>query len=58
MTKRKDVIKFFKSNGFKMVGGTNHNKLIHPDGRWTMLGRHQEIDNRVFKEMKKQAGLK
>lgn len=58
MTKRKDVIKFFRSHGFEIEGGTNHDRLIHPDGRWTTLGRHQEISNHLFEEMKKQAGLK
>ena len=58
MVKRRDVVKFFKSQGFVIKGGTNHDKLVHPDGRWTILGRHAEIDNDTFKLMKKQAGLK
>lgn len=58
MVKRKDVVKFFKGQGFAIVKGTNHDRLVHPDGRWTTLGRHQEIDNLMFEMMKKQAGLK
>lgn len=58
MVKRKDVVKFFKSQGFVVQGGTNHDRLVHPDGRWTTLGRHKELSNRLFEEMKKQAGLK
>ncbi len=58
MVKRKDVVKLFKAEGFAIVPGTNHDKLVHPDGRWTTLGRHAEINDRLFKEMKKQAGLK
>lgn len=58
MTKRKDVIKFFKSQGFELKKNRNHDKLVHPDGRWTTLGRHTEISNVLFEEMKKQAGLK
>lgn len=58
MVKRKDVIKFFKAYGFKLEHGTNHDKLKHPDGRWTSLGRHAEINDRKFDDMKKQVGLK
>ena len=58
MVKRREVVKFFKSHGFVNMGGTNHDKYVHPDGRWTEIGRHAEIDDVLFKEMKKQAGLK
>lgn len=58
MVKRKDVLNFFISEGFKLKGGTNHDKLVHPDGRWTTIGRHKEINDRLFEEMKKQARLK
>lgn len=30
MVKRREVIKLFKSYGFEIVCGTNHDKLIHP----------------------------
>lgn len=58
MVKRKDVIKFFKAYGFELEHGTNHDRLKHPDGRWTTLGRHVEINDRKFDDMKKQAELK
>lgn len=58
MVKRKDVIKYFKSEGFVLINGTNHDRLVHPDGRKTTLGRHVEINNLLFEEMKKQARLK
>lgn len=58
MVKRKDVIRFFAIRGFVLKGGTNHDRLVHPDGRWTTLGRHREIGDRIFEQMKKQAGLK
>ena len=57
MVKRREVEKFFKEHGFVNVGGTNHDKLRHPDGRWTVLERHGEIPNRRFEDMKKQVGL-
>ena len=58
MVKRKEVEDFFKEHGFENKGGANHDKLQHPDGRWTILGRHREISNLLFERMKKQAGLK
>ena len=58
MTRRKDVLKFFKEQGFELQKGTNHDKLVHPDGRWTVIGRHQEINNKLFERMKKEAEVK
>lgn len=58
MVKRKDVVKFFKAEGFEVQKNKGHDKLVHPDGRWTTLGRHVELGNKLFEEMKKQAGLK
>lgn len=58
MVKRRDVVRFFKNEGFVVMRGTNHDKLVHPDGRRTTLGRHAEIDNLLFEIMKRQAGLK
>ncbi len=58
MVKRKDVIRFFRLRGFSLEKAANHDKLVHPDGRWTVLGRHREIRNRTFEDMKKQVGLK
>lgn len=58
MVKRKDVVRFFTAHGFVNLGGTNHDRYRHPDGRWTVIGRHQEISDRMFEAMKKQAGLK
>ena len=58
MTKRKDVLKFFKEQGFELRKGSNHDKLVHPDGRWTVIGRHQEINNKLFERMKKEAEVR
>ena len=55
MTKRKDVLKYFMDRGFVLKKGTNHDKLVHEDGRWTVIGRHQEINNLLFERMKKEA---
>ena len=57
MTKRRDVISFFKQHGFYSKGGTKHEKLTN--GEVTiMVKRHREIEDEVFEELKKQAGLK
>jgi len=58
MVKRKDVEAFFRLHGFVNVGGARHDRLQHPDGRWTVLERHREIPDRLFEKMKKQAGIK
>ena len=58
MVKRRTVIKYFEAHGFRNEGGTNHDHYVHPDGRRTVIGRHREIDNNRFEDMKKQAGLK
>ena len=58
MVKRREVVRFFRRNGFKNEGGTNHDKFRHPDGRRTVIERHSEISNQQFEVMKKQAGLK
>ena len=58
MVTRREVEKYFQEKGFVNVGGANHDRLQHPDGRWTILGRHGEIPNQLFEKMKKQAEVK
>lgn len=58
MVNRRQVVKFFTSHGFVNEGGTRHDRYEHPDGRWTVIERHKEINGRLFELMKKQAGLK
>lgn len=56
MTKRRDVVKFFEAHGFWSVGGTKHEKFTN--GRVTiMIKRHREIEDEVFRYLKKQADL-
>lgn len=57
MTKRRDVVRLLESNGFVSKGGTNHERFQHPDGRSTVVPRHREIKETMFKVIKKQAGL-
>ncbi|MCL2807011.1 MAG: type II toxin-antitoxin system HicA family toxin [Coriobacteriia bacterium] len=58
MVKRREVVKFFQGHGFVNKGGSKHDKVKHPDGRWTEIPRHTEINDLLFEQMKKQAGLK
>jgi mRNA interferase HicA len=58
MTERRSVVRFLEKNGFVNRGGTNHDKFVHPDGRWTEVARHPDIPDRMFNVIKKQTGLK
>jgi mRNA interferase HicA len=51
------VVKLLERNGFINKGGANHDRFVHPDGRWTEVARHTEIIELTFKKIKKQAGL-
>jgi mRNA interferase HicA len=57
MTKKRDVVRLLESNGFINKGGANHDKYVHPDGRWTEVARHSEIPELTAKKIRKQAGL-
>ena len=57
MVKRREVVKFLKENGFEEKGGTNHEKFYKGNKR-TVVPRHREISDRLFEDIKKQAGLK
>ena len=58
MTKRRVVIELLERNGFVNLGGSKHDKFEHPDGRKTRVPRHRDIKDRLFREIKKQTGLK
>ena len=57
MVKRRQVVRLLERNGFVNKGGANHDRFEHPDGRWTTVERHREIEEPMFKLIKKQAGL-
>lgn len=57
MTKRRDVIKLLESKGFINVGGSNHDKFVHQDGRQTVVPRHRNISEITYKQIKKQANI-
>ena len=58
MTKRKIVVDTLIDKGFVNMGGAKHDRFVHPDGRWTTVPRHRDIDDRLFLTIKKQAKLK
>lgn len=56
MVNRRQVVKFFTSHGFVNKGGTRHDRYEHPDGRWTVIERHKEINDKLFELMKSRLG--
>ena len=57
MTKRQDVIKFFRKHGFWNTGGKKHDKYTN----WKvsiLIKRHSEIEDEIFEKLKREAGLK
>lgn len=55
----KELIKRLESEGFTNHGGTNHDKLVHPDGRVTVIFRHKgDIPIGTLKAIAKQAKIK
>ncbi|MDR0828281.1 MAG: type II toxin-antitoxin system HicA family toxin [Desulfovibrio sp.] len=58
MTAR-ELIKKLKAAGFVNHGGRNHDKLVHPDGRITVVYRHTgDIPFGTLKAVEKQTGVK
>lgn len=57
MTKRRDAVKALLDAGFVSDGGTKHETFVHPDGRMTRLPRHAEINELLWKQIKKQARI-
>ncbi len=58
MTARK-LIQILEKEGFVFVGGTNHAKYVHPDGRKTLVHRHKgDIPIGTLKAISKQIGIK
>ena len=56
--KRKDIIKKLTKAGFVASEGANHTKMSHPDGRWTVIGRHAEIPSGTVRMIERQTGIK
>ena len=58
MTAR-ELIKRLAEAGFIVKGGTKHDKLVHPDGRVTVVHRHRgDIPLGTLKDIEKQTGVK
>lgn len=56
--KRRDIIGKLQAAGFIPQEGGNHTRLTHPDGRWTVVGRHREIADVIVRQIEKQTGVK
>lgn len=57
MTKRRDVVRALLAAGFVSEGGTNHERFVHGDGRWTMVPRHREVCESTVRMIERQAGV-
>ena len=57
MVKRREVVKLLEIHGIKSVGGTNHEKFIHKDGRSTVVPRHREIKELTFRLIMRQSRI-
>jgi predicted RNA binding protein YcfA (HicA-like mRNA interferase family) len=54
-----ELIKRLEKAGFINMGGRNHDKLAHPDGRLTVVHRHKgDIPLGTLKAIEKQSGVK
>ena len=56
--KRRDVIKRLTEAGFVASEGANHTRMTHPDGRWTVIGRHAEIPTGTVRAIERQTGVR
>jgi predicted RNA binding protein YcfA (HicA-like mRNA interferase family) len=54
-----ELIKRLEKAGFVNIGGRNHDKLAHPDGRITVIHRHKgDIPFGTLKAIEKQTKVK
>ncbi|MEM6728879.1 MAG: type II toxin-antitoxin system HicA family toxin [Pseudomonadota bacterium] len=58
MAKRSDIIRLLEKAGFISKGGAKHERWVHPDGRFTTVGRHREIPTPTARLIAKQAKIK
>ena len=56
MVKRRDLVREVEAAGLLSKGGTKHEKF-EGNGRVTRIPRHNEIDERLAREIRKQAGI-
>jgi predicted RNA binding protein YcfA (HicA-like mRNA interferase family) len=56
--KRRNLTRLLESGGFISQGEAKHDKYLHPDGRWTEVPRHKEIDERLAARILRQAGFR
>lgn len=55
----KELIKKLEAAGFVNRGGRNHDKLVHPDGRVTVVHRHKgDIPLGTLKAIARQTGIR
>ena len=57
MTKRRDVVRALMAAGFEPDGGTNHERYVHADGRWTVVPWHREVREQTVRLIERQTGV-
>lgn len=58
MARRRDLVRLLEQAGFTCKHGSNHDKYTHPDGRRTVVPRHDEIADGLARVILRQAGLR
>lgn len=54
----KELIQKLEKAGFVNQGGARHDKLVHPDGRVTVIYRHKgDIPQGTLKAISRQCGV-
>lgn len=54
----REIIRRLESAGFVNQGGTRHDKLVHPDGRKTIVFRHRgDLPLGTVRAIEKQSGV-
>ena len=56
--KRREILKKPAKAGFVQTEGANHTRMSHPDGRWTVIGRHSEIPTGTVRAIERQTGVR
>ena len=57
MVERDDLILKFEREGFANMGGVGHDKYMHPDGRYAIIPRLDNLSDRLAEAIRRQAKL-
>lgn len=57
MVVRSDLIQELEREGFLNMGGVGHDKYMHPDGRYAIIPRFDELSDQLATAIRRQAKL-